>query len=400
MLKPATPPTALASTVTFYGRGNGHGVGMSQYGAQGRALAGQSAATILAHYFAGTTIGSLTGNPIVRVLIGDMAPTATSPLIVYGHGAAWSISGVASSLPADARASVYPVSTGWRIVVDQGGTPLLDAAAPLDMTLNSGADTGHFQIASMSTAYDDFRGSLRLILGTTTVRVVNAVPMESYLRGVVPAEMPSTWLAAALQAQAIASRSYAAYRLRPTTSQFDLYADTRSQLYLGIAAEKASTDAAIAATAGQVAKIGAAVANTLYHSSDGGATENNELVFVSGTGQITAGPLSYLRGSSDRNAAGVPFDAASPRATWHTSAYSIASLSAVFAADSRTAVGTLWALGLDDRGPSGRLISVTLYGSSGMKAVSGSLFTAVFNAHRAAGDPGMTSTLVGLNPIP
>ena len=47
----AAGPTVLGATVTFYGRGYGHGVGMSQYGARGRALAGEDAAAILAHYY-------------------------------------------------------------------------------------------------------------------------------------------------------------------------------------------------------------------------------------------------------------------------------------------------------------------------------------------------------------
>ena len=63
--------------------------------------------------------------------------------------------------------------------------------------------------------------------------VINHVAIDQYLRGVVPAEMPSSWPAEALKAQAIAARSYALYRIHPTTGTFDLYDDTRSQVYRG-----------------------------------------------------------------------------------------------------------------------------------------------------------------------
>ena len=86
---PGTPPTTapgagpvtLGPSVTFYGRGTGHGVGLSQYGARGRALAGQDAPTILAHYYPGTTIGLMPPAPPIRVLLLSGAPFATdSPL--------------------------------------------------------------------------------------------------------------------------------------------------------------------------------------------------------------------------------------------------------------------------------------------------------------------------------
>jgi stage II sporulation protein D len=112
--------------------------------------------------------------------------------------------------------------------------------------------------------------------------------------------MPASWPAEALKAQAIASRSYADYRLHPSDGQFDLYDDTRTQVYRGVEVEAAASDAAIAATAGVVLKSGAAVANAMYHSTGGGATENNEFVFVSPSGAIVATPVSYLRGSPDR----------------------------------------------------------------------------------------------------
>ena len=144
-----------------------------------------------------------------------------------------------------------------------------------------------------------------------------------------------------------------------------------------------------------------AVANTLFHSADGGWTENNENVFVSATGARTAGAVSYLRGSSDRAADGSSYDKGSPKATWHTNSYTLAQVQAIFASDSRTNVGTLIGIDLRNRGVSGRLISVTLYGSNGTtKTVSGGVFVSVFNVNTPATDPAMWNTLFALTPIP
>ncbi len=177
-------------------------------------------------------------------------------------------------------------------------------------------------------------------------------------------------------------------------------AHTRPPVSRGGRAETGPSDAVVASTALQVLRSGSAIANALFHSTAGGATENNENVFVSPTGARVAGPVSYLRGSSDRNAAGVSYDAAAPYATWHTASYSRAALSAIFGADPRTNVGSLTALDLHERGVSGRLISVTLVGSLGSKTVSGDVFVNAFNGGRQPADPMMLSSLVDVAPIP
>ena len=226
-------------------------------------------------------------------------------------------------------------------------------------------NTTVFQVASRTSSYDTYRGALRIGLQTTAplASATNEVTLERYLRGVVPAEMPSTWPVQALRAQAIAARSFAARRLRPGVSYFDVPDDSTSQVYLGVLGEKPTTTAAVADTAGIVLKSGSSIANTLFHSTGGGATEHNENVYVSATGAKVAGPVSYLRGSLDRRADGTAFDSGSPYATWKTATYTRAQLSAWFGRDSRTNVGSITALDLGDRGVSGRLISVTLIGS-------------------------------------
>jgi stage II sporulation protein D len=411
---PTTPPpppstagmTIPGATVTLFGRGWGHGVGLSQYGARGRAFAGQDAATILAHYYPGTTIGSIPTSTAIRVLlVDDLVPTAAAPLAATGRGGPWTIDGIAITFPADARLRLVPAMAAsvptWSIVVDDAtGTVLHRGPAPADLRLRGTTTATTFQLPAASTTYDRYRGSLRIIVSGARVDVVNELPLETYLRGVVPMEIPSAWPVAARTAQTIAARSYAAHRVQPGVGTFDVYADTRSQVYRGLRAETGAANTVIAATSGQVLRSGSTIVNALFHSTGGGATESNENVYVSASGARVAGPVAYLRGSSDRDATGAAYDAGSPYATWKTKTYTLAQLSTIFAADPRTNVGTLQALDLRNRGVSGRLISVTLVGSAGAKTVSGGVLVAAFNANRPAGDPPLRSTLLDVAPVP
>ncbi len=402
-----TGPTTLGATVTFHGRGYGHGVGLSQYGARGRALAGQTSDEILAHYYAGTTLEPIPLTTPIRVRLLAAAKASTSaPLVIHGRRDRWRIDGVSTVFPKDARLELRPtVLSGvaaWRIrVIAPDGTRLRDAAIK-SFRVRGVTNSTVFEVHAKASTYDTYRGVLRIGLATTaaTASVTNELTLERYLRGVVPAEMPSTWPAEALAAQAVAARSYAARRLRPGVSFYDVPDDSSSQVYRGVLGEKPTTTAAIDATAGLVLKSGTAIANTLFHSAGGGATEHNENVYVSATGTKVASPVSYLRGVQDRRDDGTAFDDASPYATWSTRTYTRAQLSSWFGRDARTNVGSLTALDLRDRGVSGRLISVTLIGSLGTKRVSGDVFRAVFNLGRPAADPSMRSTVVDLQPVP
>ena len=96
---------------------------------------------------------------------------------------------------------------------------------------------------------------------------VDAVGLDDYVRGVIAAEMPSSWSPEALKTQAVAARTYAI-----TTNVgggfYDLYPDTRSQMYRGVSAETPATDAAVAATAGQVVTYNGTPAVTTIGSPD------------------------------------------------------------------------------------------------------------------------------------
>jgi stage II sporulation protein D len=405
--------TTVGTSIRFYGRGNGHGVGMSQWGAKGRATAGQKAHEILAAYFRGSTVGTLTTSRYVRVLVlSGYAGAAASPLTIHGRSGAWSITGVTGSFPADAALTVWRTSAvvsgatviTWHlhVVAADGKTVLYDGKAPsATVTIKTVDAASRLQLNSKPSTYDTYRGRLVLTLKSTSVSVVNWVQLDDYLKGVVPVEMPASWPLEALSAQAIVARSWTVKHFRSTTTYtYDVYDDTRSQVYRGVKAENASVSALITAQTGGVLYYGTGVVNAFYCAAAGGWTENNEDAFVGSNGVISSSPLPYLRGRDDRSATGAAFDAGAPGFAWSTASITHAQLNAILAADSRTSVGTVTKLNLTHRGASGRLYQVVIYGSTGRKTVSGDVFRAVFNAHRPAGTASMLSNLFDASPLP
>jgi stage II sporulation protein D len=218
---------------------------------------------------------------------------------------------------------------------------------------------------------------------------------------VVPVEMPATWPAQALMAQAIVARSWTMRHLRSSTLYtYDVFDDTRSQVYRGVKGENAGVSALIAAQPGAVLYYGTSIVNAFYASAAGGWTENNEYAFVPASGVVSSAPLPYLRGRDDRGPGGTAYDAGAPGYAWQTALLTHAQLNAILGADPRTSVGTVTKLDLTHRGVSGRLYQVVIYGTAGTKTVSGDVFRAVFNAHRPAGTASMLSNLFNAAPIP
>jgi stage II sporulation protein D len=178
------------------------------------------------------------------------------------------------------------------------------------------------------------------------------VPLERYVRGVVSAEMPSSWPMAALEAQAIASRTYA-LTSDAGGSKFDVYADTRSQMYLGVAAETAATNAAVAATAGQIVLYDGKPATTYYFASSGGMTEDNQNSFLGST------PEPWLRA--------VPDAYETPASKW-TVSVSFATAAARLAG---LVKGAFRGIEVLKRGVSPRILTAEVLGSRGNSPLSG-----------------------------
>lgn len=144
-----------------------------------------------------------------------------------------------------------------------------------------------------------YRGSLEIVMGSNnTIAVVNIVDLESYLRGVVPREMPSSWGSyggmEALKAQAVVARSYALYHIgagRHKDDPYDLCDTQHCQVYGGKSAESSNTDTAVADTRGVVLTWNGQVIPAFYHSTNGGQTECSANVWLN--------PLPFLRSEPD-----------------------------------------------------------------------------------------------------
>ena len=145
-----------------------------------------------------------------------------------------------------------------------------------------------------------YRGQMEISVVEGALRVVNIVGLEEYLAGVVPAEIGrlSTREIEAVKAQAIAARTYTvANRGRRRAQGFDLYADIRDQVYMGVRGEHAVATRAIEQTRGQILTYRGEPIQAFFHSTCGGFTANIEDVWDSD-------PLPYLKGVPDRDSHG------------------------------------------------------------------------------------------------
>jgi stage II sporulation protein D len=191
------------------------------------------------------------------------------------------------------------------------------------------------------------------------VNAVNAVDLESYVRGVVPKESPASWPPEALKAQAVAARSYAIADALHGAG-YDQFDDSRSQVYGGVGAEAAKSNQAVDATAGQVVMYAGKIAQTFFFSTSGGHTENNEFSSL-GFGQPA---IPYLRGVDD------PYEAEAGSAYEHwkrkfTAARMRSALSGL------GLKGRLRKVAVKQRGSSPRIVRAKLVGSGGVTAVTG-----------------------------
>jgi stage II sporulation protein D len=322
------------------GGGYGHGVGMSQYGARGLAAHGSSWEQILAHYFPGTSIGVV--KPIsVRVLLASGLPSA-----------AFSGANLACGVRLQ-EAKTYqarPGGSGVLLLSPDGQQKLADCGQVL--TASSG---GVWDLVGKGT----YRGALQLDRsGSGGLDAVDWVSVDDYVRGVVAAEVPSRWPIEALKAQAVAARSYALSSLGGSGS-FDLYDDTRSQAYGGVAAETQRTDLAVLETALEVVADGSKVARTYFFSTSGGHTENVQNVFG-------GPPVNYLRGVTD------PYDAPAPYHSWHMTL----SQAAMDSALAGLVKGQLDQIRITKVGASPRVLKADLVGSNGTTSVDGATLQA------------------------
>jgi len=288
------PKPVVATTFLISGKGWGHGAGMAQWGARGFAeQEGFTFEQILGHYYPGTELKRAKVTK-VRVLLADGVKRLQ-------------VSSEAPFRVRDAAATTYDLPAGELALGPDLTLPLNGAPSQLQGPLVFQPGKGAF-LALDGKAY---RGELQVVSTGKALTAVDFVGLEQYLWSVVPGEMPGDWPQEALKAQAVAARTYALSQLVKGKS-FDLYADVRSQVYLGLPGEDTRTTAAVKATAGRALFDGAKPAITLFHSSSGGQTaDSTEVLNV---------PQAYLVSVPD------PYDTLSPWHEWGPVAFSAAKL--------------------------------------------------------------------------
>lgn len=345
----AAAPAEAAKRFTIRGAGFGHGVGMSQYGAMGYAQHGWDYKQILGHYYTDTSIGVLDEPRTVRVLLQSVSGSASFTGASRAGG---------RRLEPTSTYYVRGRAGGQVQLLKRGGKEIATFVAPLRVTgpgpLTLKGTSGYQQ---RDGAY---RGALEFRPGTFGgINAINAVDVDDYVQGVVPLESPASWPAEALKAQAVAARTYAL-----TTSKsgagFDHYPDTRSQVYGGVGAEQATTNAATQATARQLVTYDGRPVPTYFFSTSGGRTENVE---TSGLGTT---PQPWLRSVEDK------YDDVSPRHRWNvkmTMRSAAAKLRGLYR-------GRFRGVKVVSRGASPRVVQADVIGTAGRTRVSGATLRA------------------------
>jgi SpoIID/LytB domain protein len=356
----AAPAHAWGSaTVDFTGHGYGHGRGMGQYGAYGYAINyGWTYTQILNHYYGGTTVKTVGLAPMTV----DLTGLDGSGSVTVTSGAAFTAGGVAVPAGGAAKLSYQNTNSFTVQTTARGCTGALSAPKAVTSGLISSSVSAPSSVGQLLTACASnrsYRGTLSLTYGGGATRVVNSVSMDDYLRGVVPRESPASWGdsaggkgMAALQAQAVAARSYAAVSGRYSWARI---CDSQScQVYGGAGLNGSSiedprTDTAVSSTSTKVLVSNASglAVSAEYSSSTGGWTAGGTFPAVQDLG-----------------------DTVSPFHDW-TDSVPAATVASTFGVGTLTAI-TVTRNGLGADG--GRVLTATVKGSAGSVTVSGSDF--------------------------
>ncbi|WP_207841535.1 SpoIID/LytB domain-containing protein [Williamsia soli] len=318
----------VGGEVTLIGHGNGHGRGMGQWGAFGYAKQGWTSTQILSHYYGGTTAGKVDNVDVSVILTGETSVNVFADAglkvgdVVVAPGQAVSLSG-----------STATITTGC----GGGAVQSVEVPRPLVSPITPGPGRPDPELIKMCGTNATFRGSLGLDGG----RVINVLPLDDYVKGVLPKEIYLNWAdeggAEALKAQAVAARTYALASI-DISKPID---DTQnSQVYGGFGGEDPRSNAAVDATAGIVLnKADGKPAFTEFSSSTGGATDGRDFPAVIDDG-----------------------DAISPFHDW-TAAVSSDSIASTFGVGSLTGFEVIEAYGMGAE--NGRAAKVRISGTGG-----------------------------------
>ena len=386
-------PVAVQPGVTFYGKGFGHGLGMSQYGAQGMAtgaggLPPKTGEQIVTYYYPGTalsTISPTSGNSVIRVLLSQPSSQGR-----YSCGAAYFAGTIANVVSAG----------GFRVLNEGAGNAEIFRASPT-VTVQLQATGGVVRVWNQATPSPTpiymgpgpivivpidptkptqfkekgwYRGNFRFTNLGNTLRVLNVVSYDDYVRGVVPLEMLDNWHLEAYKAQAIAARTYAYNSYRGGARDYDVLEDQSDQCYGGVqmangrVIEKAITDQAVDLTRSKILTYNGQAIRAYFASSNGGYSKAigcwaNNAVTVAGTVQCSATP-QYLSPVADPWDLLVTQPASNRNARWQVSFTSERIRSAILAVRGID-IGTLLSVDLSNRQPAivGHVTSVKVVGS-------------------------------------
>lgn len=381
----ASPTTTVPATFAFAGGGWGHGVGMSQYGALGMASEGRTANEILEHYYTGTKVGAYRDDAKVRVNLAHRAERVrlrTEALASGGGSISFNTGSAKMHGTASDRFSVRVSGTG--LAVHKNGTKALTGSSvvikwsgtrslpvtPADDTkaalLNLVSGSTGFGSAGHRFRYGYVKVMARTSGGVTRLEAVNAVSLhDEYLLGI--GEMPSSWPAAALQAQVIAARSYALVKVgHGVRSACQCHVDSGrgpyyDQVFSGYAKESGAMGSAWRAAV-KATNVSAATSRTVlyagkpaqafYSSSTGGRTQDVR--------DVWGGTLPYLKSVDDHWSSDPRYNPTF--ASWGPLARSQAQVAKAFGLRDVVRVD------LSDRYVSGALRDATAWSSKGEKA--------------------------------
>lgn len=315
-----SPNTANASDVPakfiFQGSGYGHGVGMSQIGARAKALAGESATAILQYYYTGTQVETITDTQILRVNIANLITSAKlrsdskdASLQLY----AGELGETQTAVPL----LTFPSRTSLNLALTEGVIALSTTRGSVTKAITSGTSftlrwsgtryqEGPLTVISLTSGgatkrYRHGQMSLKVIRDKTVgkrIAIVNSVRLQDeYLWGI--SEVPSSWPVQALEAQAIASRTYAyakSNKIRPACD-CHLYATISDQTFAGYSKESEPRfgeiwKAAVNRTAGMIVTHSGKPITAYFSSSSGGTTETSEHAWGTATPYTVSVPDS------------------------------------------------------------------------------------------------------------
>jgi SpoIID/LytB domain protein len=379
LLSPASGHAAEPRTFTFYGSGYGHGLGLPQWGAYGLAKKGWSQSRILEHFYQSTKVGPAPSVPS-KLRIGLVQTTKTLHVSAVSGSVALRVGSTQGKLIGGR--SIQKGET-WRVLVDKSGRyrVLTEAGKMVGGHLWGGVKTnlfatyaniGKVRVPQAGHTYN--RGYLEFNLYASKScpnvpyceRLIIALIPQSYLYGL--AEVPSGWPMTALGVQAVAARTYAFEKVkrvgqhRPICN-CGLYDDTRDQVYAGWDKEGGPLGSrwvtAVQNTNRVVVLYNGAPIQAYYHSASGGYTEHNEL-------QWGGTPLPYLRGVCDPG----DYTEANPNTIWKVGPLSDATVTTRLRPYTGN-IGTVTKFADPVRGVSGRMVKVTVVGTSGQASLNG-----------------------------